>query len=389
MSLAEIAKMAGVSTATVSRALNNSPLVREETVKKIREAVEKLGYTPPIARSRSGSRRDRTGKQSLKNSRIAVLTLGQMHHGWMTMPVIGSFVSGVTTAAREFDVDVLLDDMPQATESSRLVKRGDVGGAILLVDSSATRRPEWVKAIEGISQRMPAVWAMGGHANHLHIDHILPDNLGIGRIAANYLADRGCKRVAMVTLTPNWPLTRQRLMMFASTAVDSDMEIGAYLVSDDPAHGRAYAGKVTVLPTIEDVADAIANDGYKPDGLFCPRDHETTQFYTALQQAGVNPEQDLKVISCDNDETQLSLMSPRPATIDINPREVARIAIRRLRSRMRNRLEPPAVINVPPSLVLPSDSAGISFPGAAISGVSNPGVSGPGASDPGASGDVD
>ncbi len=358
MSLAEIAKLTGVSTATVSRALNNSPLVRKETANRIREAVSQLGYTPPVPRPKLSSRRERSGRNSLRNRRIAVITIGQLHRDWMISPVIGAFVAGVTTAAREFDVDVMLDEISEANESSRLVRRGDLGGAILLVGSLALRSVQWMRTIQDLSEKLPVVWAMGGHANPMQMDHILPDNLGIGRLAANYLADRGCKRVAMVTVSPDWALTRQRLMMFASTSIDEGMDISTYVVHDEASCGKAYAGPVKVVPTMEEAASAIAKDGYKPDGVFCPRDYEAALLYPALQQAGVRPQQDIQVIGCDNDETQLSLMSPTPATIDINPREVARIAIRRLRSRMRNRLESPVVINVPPSLIEPRGYTG-------------------------------
>lgn len=352
MSLAEIARLTGVSTATVSRALNNSPLVRQETAKRIREAVIQIGYTPPMPKSRSASRRDMGGRDALKNRRIAVITLGQMHRDWMATPVIGSFISGVTAAAREFDVDVMLDDMPNPDEQSRLIKRGDIGGAILLINSDAMRSDSWISVIKTLFEKLPVVWAMGGHAHHLPVDHILPDNLGIGRLAANYLAEQDCKRVAMVTSTPHWHLTRQRLMMFASTAIDSGMETTAYLVTDDPNDGKAYAGNVKVLPTMEAAAHAIS--AKRPDGLFCLRDYETARLYPALQRSGLKPQEDMLVISCDNDESQLSLMSPRPVTIDINPREVARIAIRRLRSRMRSRSELPVIINVPPTLIEPT-----------------------------------
>ncbi len=45
-SIANVAKAAGVSTATVSRVLNNFPHVREETIRRVREAVQALNYSP-------------------------------------------------------------------------------------------------------------------------------------------------------------------------------------------------------------------------------------------------------------------------------------------------------------------------------------------------------
>lgn len=354
MSLAEVAKIAGVSTTTVSRALNNSPLVRKETASHVRKVVTQIGYIPASPKAKSSLRRVRSGRQAVKSRRIAIISIGQMHTGLMATPVIGSFVSGVIAAARELDVDVMLDDMPRPDQSSRLTRRGDIGGAILLIDSTATSGPDWVRAIKNLARKLPVVWAMGGHAHCMPVDHILPDNLGIGRIAASYLSDCGCLRAAMVTSTPHWSLTRQRLMMFASTAIDSGMKVATYLVSDDPNDGKTYAGSVKVLSTMNDVACSIAGDGFEPDGLFCPRDYETAQLYPVFQKVGMRLMRDIRVISCDNDVTQMSLLSPRPATIDTNPSEVARIAIRRLRSRMRNRNEAPAIINVPPTLIEPT-----------------------------------
>ena len=55
MNIKEIARVAGVSPATISRVLNGSGYVKEETKKKVMAAVEKNNYTPSlIARSLSG-----------------------------------------------------------------------------------------------------------------------------------------------------------------------------------------------------------------------------------------------------------------------------------------------------------------------------------------------
>ena len=51
--LADVAKLAGVSTTTISRVLNDSPLVSEETRRIVRAAIEQTGYVLP-PRGRSG-----------------------------------------------------------------------------------------------------------------------------------------------------------------------------------------------------------------------------------------------------------------------------------------------------------------------------------------------
>jgi LacI family transcriptional regulator len=47
--IAEVARQAGVGVATVSRVLNGSPAVRDETRRRVLEAIDDLGYAPNAA----------------------------------------------------------------------------------------------------------------------------------------------------------------------------------------------------------------------------------------------------------------------------------------------------------------------------------------------------
>ena len=50
MSISKVAKLAGVSSSTVSRVINNHPRVAPETAQSVREAMQTLGYTPSETR---------------------------------------------------------------------------------------------------------------------------------------------------------------------------------------------------------------------------------------------------------------------------------------------------------------------------------------------------
>src|SRR5579862_3372735 len=62
MTLAKVAKRAGVSTATVSRVLNNQGTVKESTVRRVVSAIEALNYYPNFyARSLAGGKSNTIG----------------------------------------------------------------------------------------------------------------------------------------------------------------------------------------------------------------------------------------------------------------------------------------------------------------------------------------
>ena len=70
--LKDVAKIAGVSVSTVSRALNGKNCVNEETKKRIMDAVEQTNYRPNII------------SKSLKMGKSNTLFLRRLHRGWKT-----------------------------------------------------------------------------------------------------------------------------------------------------------------------------------------------------------------------------------------------------------------------------------------------------------------
>jgi DNA-binding LacI/PurR family transcriptional regulator len=58
----------------------------------------------------------------------------------------------------------------------------------------------------------------------------------------------------------------------------------------------------------------------------------------------------VKVISCDNEQSRLSALFPRPASIDLDTDEIGRRAVEQLLKRMSNRQSPPVSIQVVPRL---------------------------------------
>ena len=100
----DIAEIAGVSQATVSRALRNSPLVRPETRQRIQEIAKELNYFV---------NRNAAGLRTHQSNTIALLMFDETGGGGAQInPFFLSMLGYITRAAARFDFDVLVLDVP-------------------------------------------------------------------------------------------------------------------------------------------------------------------------------------------------------------------------------------------------------------------------------------
>ena len=114
-----------------------------------------------------------------------------------------------------------------------------------------------------------------------------------------------------------------------------------------------YGPQTQARATLAEAVQELANRG--PGGLFVSRDEEVVQVYRLLLERGVRPGRDIEIISCDNENIRLAMLHPRPATIEIATADIARRAVRRLETRIKQPREAPVRILVTPHLVLPDE----------------------------------
>jgi DNA-binding LacI/PurR family transcriptional regulator len=224
-----------------------------------------------------------------------------------------------------------------------------------------------------MQQYVPVVWAMGGDAGINAVDHVIPDDRAISRLAFDHLVTSGCKQLAFITQNPTWAMMRNRGQVFAGLAHDARMEWSAYLVSNDPRDGELFGARAVVEPSLEQLVDRIARASPRPDGIFIGNDATTALVHPMLLQRGINPGKnipgknipgknipgkDILLVSCDNEQVRLGGLIPRPLSIDIGSAEVGTVAVRRLAFRIANPAEPPILIKVAP--FIPGSLTGVS-----------------------------
>src|SRR6186997_1361332 len=106
MSISKVAKLAGVSSSTVSRVINNHPRVAPETADNVRKAMSKLGYAPSDRRpGPKPASRAATGVTT-----VAFLVLGTSRGG--TTPAFEELLRGVSAGASRNNINLVFSHMP-------------------------------------------------------------------------------------------------------------------------------------------------------------------------------------------------------------------------------------------------------------------------------------
>ncbi len=202
---------------------------------------------------------------------------------------------------------------------------------------------------------LPKVWLMTRLDTHQEgWDAVGPDNEAIGRMAAEYLIGKGCKHLAFLNPMVTSHSALNRLPGFLAQAHRRGATI--QIVDDtsntelsDTGDNKFFANRLLEL-----MVDRLLKLDPRPTGVFAPSDYVTAAMLPMLQKRGIVIGRDLQLISCNNDQSVLASLDPRPVTIDINCEEIGRQAARVMARRVADEAGFPWVnVLVPPTLVLP------------------------------------
>lgn len=303
-----VAAAAGVSTATVSRALNRPGAVREALRKRVERAVAQLGYVP------------NAGARSMMLRRSG--TVGAIFPT-VDNAIFAKAIDALQRRLSEADQQLLIatcdyDPEAEMRQAVNLVARG----ADALVLCGTGQRPE---LLEFLRQRgLPCVHVMS-LSNDPALVTVGFDNAGAMAQAARYLLDLGHRRIAMLAgITQDNDRAAARVAGVRSALKAAGLALPAYRLVE-----RRYG-----IAAARDGFRALMAQKPAPTAILCGNDVLAFGALLEAQRMGVDVPKALSIVGFDDLELANQLQPPL-TTVRVPADEVWRTAADRLLSGLR------------------------------------------------------
>ncbi|MFN4059001.1 MAG: LacI family DNA-binding transcriptional regulator [Roseinatronobacter sp.] len=309
--LTDIAREAGVSIATASRAMNEPELLQPETLLKVRQVMARLGYMP--------------------NRKARALVSGRTNTVGVVVPTLNSaiFAQCLQSMQRVLYAEGYLllvtsheyDPAAEATAVAQMISHG-VDGLVLV----GAARPEatW-RMIDEAGLSVVQLWV--GRADH---HRVVVDNAKAGRLVAQHVLDLGHRSIAVICghLREN-DRQRARLQGVAET-------LGAAGLTLDAGHVVETALSIGAG---REACRSLMELRPRPTAILGLVDLLAIGAIYELQREGLKVPQDVSVAGIDNAEFSASI-APSLTTISIPAAEIGVQAARRMVAALSGEDEP-------------------------------------------------
>ena len=303
--LKDVAKIAGVSTKTVSRGVTNQGEIRKETRERVQAAIEQLGYRPNVlARSLIHKRTNTLG----------VVAWGIDYFG------PSRTVVGIEQQAHQLDYSLFLN----------LMARPDGGDSEHVLDTLITHR------VDGIIWAVPEVgdnraWLVSSSLNQLPpivflstkpqpgLAVVAVDNFSGAKQATQHLIDQGRRKIGILTGPLTWWEARERFAGWEAVMHQANMPTPASLVVE--GEWSATAGERGLRTLLDQEPDI--------DAVFACSDQIALGALSTAHRLGRRIPQDLAIVGFDNIPESACFWPPL-TTVYQRLIDVGRIAVQTL-----------------------------------------------------------
>jgi len=316
--IADVAKLAKVSSATVSRVINEPKLVRPDKLKRVQAAIRKLKYKPLPPGLRRGPKTSLSFP--LQHRTVALVWTGSA--GASSTATGQDMHRSAAQALQRHQISLLSSFIGDGAELPAAINAGRVDGLLLV-------GPEPEAEAAEVLRKLPSVWLLY-KGSRTWGDRVQPDHRGIGRMSLDYLLEAGSKHPVCMTNASRPDRSdyyAERADAFRQFAEMHGIE--PVLLGGDTPPAEDEAGGARQAK--EMVAQALSRRP-RADGVFVATGlgHYV---HGELLRRGVTPMKDIPMVAGDVESIDRHL-DPMPVTVDIHADELGRLAVNLLLLRL-------------------------------------------------------
>lgn len=300
ISIKEIARLSGVSVATVSRVINSNGRFSEETRKKVMDIVNKFNYQTNMV------------AKSLRTSKSNII-------GVIVPDITNEFFAGLVLAIESycfpkgysvFVCNTNEDDMKESAYFTDLASKG-VDGLIYISGKSdkISKESDFSNTPIVCIDRKPDIGR--------DVVHITSDNYKGGIIATETLIEKGCRDILILKDYRGLSTVNMRYLGYKYTLKKHNIQLREELIADVKVN----------FESARNVVRDLIKKGIKFDGIFACTDWLAMGAIAALKENNINIPEGVKVIGFDN--ISISQYShPSISTIEQDINELGKTAAR-------------------------------------------------------------
>jgi LacI family transcriptional regulator len=327
----DVARVAGVSTATVSRVIRGSTVVSADTRERVLAVIEALGFVPDA------------NAQGLSNRRKHIIGLVGLERGGGEIDIEHSsvlFVDQIVHAAegvlRGTGFSLLLTFGCRGEEFEQRLRTlsGKVDGLLMAEEAMAAGD------LHELARRVPVV-VIAGRRDENQLDVFVADNLtGMAALVSHLLTEHRCRRLCFVTGPKDAPDARERQVAFEEAVLAGPGSVIEQVIHGDFSEGSGAAAARVLLdrPSL-------------PQAVVCANDQMAIGVLREFQRVGIRVPDDVALTGFD-DVYPSRLVDPPLTTVSQPVRELGTRAAQRLLARLEEPALPPRAELLPTSAVI-------------------------------------
>lgn len=299
VTISDIAKKAGVSSATVSRVLNDSGYVKQSTREKIEAAIKEMNFTPSaIARSLSKN----------ESNTIGVIVPD------ITNSYFGEVIKGISEVAEENNLNIILFNTDNYLEKEvralNVLKEQRIKGIIMTPGFGEENNKEYIETINNLN--IPIV-LVSADLKFKELNGIFVDNVLGGFNATNLLISEGHTKIGIMTGILSSEPAADRVVGYKKALKGANIEINdKYILDGQFNMQKAY-----------ELTNKLLNSEEKPTALITSSNRMTMGVIKALKERKKNIPEDLAIVAFDKVDL-LDVLDIKITYIDECPMELGR-----------------------------------------------------------------